>query len=85
MNLDFAKKRDFWIFKTKVGAQKIDGLKLDTFGMVIAFLLVENKEEKSHFFKKTFLLVDISMDITMGMLFFTLNNVEVNFVDCHFH
>lgn len=53
--------------------------------MVIASLLVENKEEKSHFFKETFLLVDISMDIAVGMLFFTLNNVEVNFVDCHFY
>ncbi|MCJ1349596.1 hypothetical protein MMC31_007837, partial [Peltigera leucophlebia] len=36
MNPAHAKKLGFWIRKTDVGAQKIDGSSLDTFGMAIA-------------------------------------------------
>lgn len=49
--------------------------------MVIASFSVEEKEERSCFFEETFLLVDISMDITLEMLFFILINVEIDFVD----
>lgn len=72
MNLDFAKKLSLRIRKTKVGAQKIDGFKLNSFGMIIAFFSVEDKEERSRFFEEIFLLADISMDNALGMLFFTL-------------
>ena len=36
MNLDFAQKLGLKVRKTNVGAQKIDGSALETFGMVIA-------------------------------------------------
>ena len=35
---------------------------------------MEDKDGRSHFFKEIFLLADISMDITLNMPFFTLNN-----------
>ena len=85
MNSNFAKKFELWICKTKVGIQKIHNLKLDTFEMVIASLLVENKEGKSRFFEKIFLLADISMDITLGMLFLIFSNVVIDFVDYHLY
>ena len=44
MNLDFVKKLGLWILETKVDTQKIDGSKLNTFEMVIASFLVEDKE-----------------------------------------
>lgn len=81
INPEFAKKLGFRVHKIKVGAQKIDGSKLDIFDMVIASFLVEYKEKKYHFFKKTFLLTDISMNITLKMLFFTLSNVKIDLVD----
>lgn len=43
--------------------------------MIRAFLIIDNKDEKSHFFKKTFLFADISMDITLKMFFLTLSNI----------
>ena len=36
MNSDFAWKLDLKVWKTNVGAQKIDGSALETFGIVIA-------------------------------------------------
>ena len=36
MNPDFARKLGLKVWKTNVGAQKIDGSALETFGMVIA-------------------------------------------------
>lgn len=45
------------------------------FGMVIASFLVDDKNRKSHFFEKTFLLADINMNIVFGISFLTLSNV----------
>ena len=54
---------------TNIGVQKIDGSKLDTFGILIACFLVEIKERRSCFFEETFLLANISIDITVEMIF----------------
>lgn len=59
---------------------KIDGFKLNIFSMVIGFFKVDYKDRKFWFFKKTFLLANFSIDITLNMFFLTLSNVEVNFV-----
>lgn len=48
--------------------------------MVILYLLMDDKDKKSCFFEKTFLLAKISMDVALRMSFLTLNNVEVNFI-----
>lgn len=47
--------------------------------MVIAFLLINNKDKKSCFFKKTFLLADINIDVASEILFLILNNIQINF------
>lgn len=47
--------------------------------MIIGLFQINDKDKKSHFFEKIFLLVDIKMDVALKMLFFTLSNVEVNF------
>ena len=44
---------------------------------------MEDQEEKSRFFEETFLLVDISIYITLGILFLTLSNVKITFINCH--
>ena len=53
--------------------------------MVIASFSIKDKEEKSRFFEETFLLADISIDIALGIPFFTLSNVEIDFVNCHIY
>ena len=72
MNPDLVKKFGFRVRKTKVDTQKIDGSKLDTFDIVIAFFSMKDKEKRSHFFEEIFLLANISMDIALDMTFFTL-------------
>ena len=85
MNLDCAKKLDLQVQKTVLSGQKTDGLKLETYSMVVISFSMENKEGNSRFFKKTFLLADISKDIILGMTFFILNNTEINFVGHYLH
>ena len=63
--------------KTDVGAQKIDGSSLVTYGMVIATFQVFDKLSRSWFFQGTFLLTDISMEVVLGILFVTVNNANV--------
>ena len=46
---------------------------------------MEDKQKISRFFEETFLLADISMDIALNMPYFTMNNVEIDFVDCHIY
>lgn len=75
----FAKNLGLRICKTDEGAQKIYSSRLKTFEMVIASFQVDYKDRKSHFFKETFLLVDISISVAFGMIFLTLSNVRVNF------
>lgn len=78
----FAKKLGFYIHKTNVNIQKIDCNRPGTFNIVIAFFSVNNKNKKFCFFKKTFVLADISMNIAFEIFFLILNNVEVNFTNC---
>lgn len=47
--------------------------------MVIALFLMDNKDKKFCYFKMTFLIADISMDITFNMFFF-LHNIQINFI-----
>lgn len=79
MQLSFIIKLGLHIQKTDISAQKIDNNKLKTFGMIIASFLINDKDEKSCFFEKTFLLVNNRMNITFEILFFILNNGWINF------
>lgn len=47
--------------------------------MVIASFLIDNKDGESRFYEKTFLLTYIIIDITFGILFFILSNVQIDF------
>lgn len=47
--------------------------------MTITWFEVDDKDEKFHLFKETFLLAEISIDITLRMSFIILKNISVNF------
>ena len=72
---------DLKVRVTGVGAQKINRSSLATYGMLIAALQVVDKLGRSRFFQKTFLLVDISMEVVLGMPFLTFSNVDVQFAE----
>lgn len=82
---NLTKKLSLQICKIKVGTQKIDRSKLDIFGMIIISFFIVKKEKKSCFFKKNFLLVDTYTDIALGMSFFTLSNLEIDFIYCNIY
>lgn len=65
--------------KIDIGIQKDDGNQMETFGIVIASFSMDNKDGKFCFFEKTFLLVDISIDILFRMTFLILSNVQIEF------
>ena len=77
----YAAKLGLQIRNTNIGAQKIDGSTLKTFGMVLADFQVEDKLGRARFFQETFLLTDISAEVVLGMPFLTLSNADVQFVE----
>ena len=77
----YASKLGFWVQRTDVGAQKIDGSTLETFGIVLTSFQVEDKLRKAQFFQETLLLANINAEIVLDMLFLTLSNVDVQFVE----
>ncbi len=65
--------------KTSVGAQKIDGSLLETYGMVSASFSLQDSLGRVRFFEETFLLADTSMEVVLRMLFLTLSNADFQF------
>ena len=66
---------------TDVGAKKIDGFTLETFGIVLAIFQEENKLGRAQFFQETFLVAKTSVKVVLEMLFLTFSNVDVVFKD----
>ncbi len=65
--------------KTYVGAQKIDGSALVTYGMVIAGFSLQDKLGTARFFEETFLLADTSIEVVLEMPFLALSDGDVCF------
>ena len=79
MSPTFAKRLGLKTRKTNVGAQKIDGSALETFGMVIADFQVEDKSGRPRFFQETFLVADTKFEVILGMPFLKISNANVAF------
>ena len=79
MSQAFAQQLGLKIRKINVGAQKIDGITLETYGMVVSTFSVSNKDWRGRFFEKNFLMADVSPNMVLGMPFLTMSNVNVNF------
>ena len=79
MNSDFAQKLGLKVWKTNVGAQKIDGSALKIFGMVIADLQIEDKISRLRFFQKTFLVANTKFEVILGMFFLKFSNADLLF------
>lgn len=53
--------------------------------MVSTCFLLLDYLEKIQFFKKTYLLVQISMEVILAIFFFTLNNVNIEIIKLKKH
>lgn len=51
------------------------------FGIVLTSFQVENKLGRAQFIQETFLVADISVDVILGMPFFSLNNADIKFAE----
>lgn len=54
-------------------------------GMGLANFQLKNKQEKTQFFSKTFLMADNAIKIVLGMLFLPFNKIETNFANQKFN
>ena len=75
-----ARELGLFIRPTDVGAQKIDGTMLDTFEIVVTAFLMTDKANQVRFFKKTFLVANLSPKVVLGMSFLTLSGADVDFL-----
>ena len=65
---------------TNVGTQKIDGIILEAYEMVVVAFSVTDHVDKVMFFGKTFLVANVSPDVILGIPFFILSGVDINFL-----
>ena len=75
----FAARLGLSVRPTGIGAQKIDGSALRTYGMAIAGFSIQDKSGRARFFEETFLLADTSMEVVLGMPFLSLSNADIQF------
>ncbi len=81
MTLTYATKLGLTAQKISIGAQKIDGLPLETYGIVSASFLLLDSLEKVQLFEETFLLTDTNMEVVLGMPFLFFSNADVEFAE----
>ncbi len=67
------------IRKTNVGAQKIDGITLETYEIVVSTFSMLNKDGRERFFEENFLLAAIKPDIVIEMFFLTMSKANIYF------
>ncbi len=79
MSQAFAQQLGLKIHKTNIGAQKINGTTLETYGMVVSTFSISDKDGRERFFEESFLLADVMLDIVLGMPFLTMSNADVDF------
>ena len=63
MNQIFASQLGLKIRKINIGAQKIDGITLEIYKIVVSTFFILNKDGKKRFFEESFLLTDINPDV----------------------
>ena len=64
---------------TGVGAQKINGSPLATYGMAVAAFSLQDRLGRVWFFEETFLLADNSIKVVLEIPFLALRNADIQF------
>ena len=79
MHPAFAEKLGFMVQTHNINTQNINSTILETYVMVIVAILVTDQADKVRFFEETFLVAIVSPDVVLGMPFFILSDVDINF------
>ena len=75
----FAERLGLVVQTTHVSVQKIDGITLETYRIVVAAFSMADQADRIRFFEKTFLVANVSPDVVLEMPFFTLSGAEIDF------
>ena len=75
INPVFASQFDLKIWKTNVGAQKIDGTILDPYGIVVSIFSMLDKNGKERYFEESFLFAEVKSEIVFAILFLMLSSI----------
>ena len=67
------------IQKTNVKVQKINNITLEIYRIVVSTFSILDKDNRKRFFKKSFLLANVKLDIILGISFLTMNNIDIDF------
>ena len=75
----FAERLGLMMQATNVGTQKINGITLETYEIMVAVFSVTDQANRVKFFEETFLVTNISPDVVLGMPFLTLSYANIDF------
>lgn len=79
MSHTFASQLGLKIWKTYVGAQKMNTTTIDTDEMIFSIFSMSNKNAKKRFFEERFLLADVKPDMIFSISFLIISNVNIDF------
>ena len=77
----FTKKLDLLIRSTDNGGQKINGIILDTYRMILLTISMTDKANQGRFFEETFLMANVSSEVIFGMFFLIFSSANIDFLD----
>ena len=75
----FAERLGLVVQTTNIGAQKIDGTTLETYGMVVVTFSMTDQADRVRFFEEIFLIANVSPDVVLGMPFLILSGADIDF------
>ena len=58
--------------------QRINGITLETYGIVVFTFSMLDKDGREKFFEESFLLANVKPDIVLGIFFLTMSNANVD-------
>ena len=81
MSPAYASKLGLKVYSTNVILQKFDNSTFDTFEIVLAYFQIKNKLDKLWLFQEIFLIANTTLEVIFGILFLTLSNADVQFIE----
>ena len=79
MSQVFAQQLGLKIWKTNIGAQKMDNITLETYEIVVFIFSILDMDSRERLFEKSFLFANIHPNVVFGIFFQIINNTDIDF------
>lgn len=80
IHLPFIERLGLVVQSTIVIAQKINDTTLKIYRMIVAVFSITDQVNKVNFFEETFFVANVNLDMVLGMFFFTLSSIDIDFL-----